>query len=67
MMTVEEKFNVVVTKKDITLSFTDGPKETYPLNEFGLDNLSREELKREVEERLGKSNIKKLLIIGGNY
>ena len=62
-----EKFNVVVTKKDIILSFTDGPKETYQLNELGLDSLSREELKREVESRLGKNNINKILIIGGNY
>ena len=62
-----EKFNVVITKKDIILSFQDGPKETYQLNELGLDSLSREELKREIESRLGKNNINKILIIGGNY
>ena len=55
---MEEKLTVTVKGNNISLYFQDGPKETYPLSDFGLDNLSREELKREVESRLGKNNIK---------
>lgn len=62
---MEEKLTVTVKGDNISLHFNDGPKETYPLSEFGLDKLEREELLKEINQRIGKEKIEKVLILGG--
>ena len=60
-----EKLTVTVKGDNISLYFQDGPKETYPLSDFGLDKLEREELLKEINQRIGKEKIEKVLILGG--
>ena len=62
---MEEKLTVTVKGDNISLYFQDGPKETYPLSDFGLDKLEREELLKEINQRIGKEKIEKILILGG--
>ena len=62
---MEEKLTVTVKGDNISLYFQDGPKETYQLSDFGLDKLEREELLKEINKRIGKENIEKVLILGG--
>jgi hypothetical protein len=62
---MEEKLTVTVKGDNISLHFNDGPKETYQLSEFGLDKLEREELLKEINQRIGKEKIEKILILGG--
>ena len=62
---MEEKLTVTVKGDNISLHFNDGPKETYPLSDFGLDKLEREELLKEINKRIGEEKIEKVLILGG--
>ena len=62
---MEEKLTVTVKGNNISLYFQDGPKETYQLSDFGLDKLEREELLKEINKRIGKEKIEKVLILGG--